>query len=112
MRFKHVQDDETNGIFIANSDTGARVGYLIWDLPEDNENVIEICDLMIHNEEDRGKGIGSSLINLLLEHARKLKVDEVIGITQADDELAHAFYEKHDFSFPEPHRFTISLGNS
>lgn len=112
MRFKHIQDDETNGMFIANSDTGARVGYLIWDVPEKNEKVIEICDLMIHCEEDRGKGIGSTLINLLLEHARKLNVDEIIGITQADDELAHAFYEKHGFSFPEPHRFTISLGNS
>ncbi|MFT2099061.1 GNAT family N-acetyltransferase [Marinomonas sp. 2405UD66-6] len=112
MRFKHVQDDETNGMFIANSDTGARVAYLIWDFPEDNENVIEICDLMIYSEEDRGKGIGSALINLLLEHARKLKVDEVMGITQADDKLAHAFYEKHGFSFPEPHRFTLTVERS
>lgn len=109
MRFKHIQDDETNGMLIANSDTGARVGYLIWDFPKESENVIEICDLMIRSEEDRGRGIGSTLINLLLEHARKLKVDDIMGITQADDELARAFYEKNGFSFPQPHRFTLTI---
>jgi ribosomal protein S18 acetylase RimI-like enzyme len=109
MHIKHIQDDKTNGVFIVSSETRYRIGYLIWDFPEENENIIEICDLLIYNEEDRGKGIGSTLINQLLEHARKLKVDGVIGITQADDELAHAFYEKHGFSFPEPHRFTITL---
>jgi ribosomal protein S18 acetylase RimI-like enzyme len=109
MHIKHVQDDKTNGVFIVSSETRYRIGYLIWDFPEENENIIEICDLLIHNEEDRGKGIGSTLINLLLEHARKLKVDEVIGITQADDELAHAFYKKHGFCFTEAGAFRMQL---
>lgn len=109
MHFKHIQDDGTNGMFVANSDTGSRVAYLIWDFPEEDQNTIEICDLLIHNEEDRGKGIGSILINRLLEHARKLKVDEVMGITQADDELAHAFYKKHGFCFAEAGVFRMQL---
>lgn len=112
MHFKHVQDDETCGSFIANDNIVGKVAHLNWALSRDNNNVIEIRDLLIVKKENRGQGIGSTLINSLLEHAKSLNVYEVIGETQADDELAHAFYEKHGFSFPEPHRLTISLGNS
>tara|TARA_R110001583_G_scaffold187532_1_gene348930 strand:- start:4699 stop:5031 length:333 start_codon:yes stop_codon:yes gene_type:complete len=109
MHFKHVQDDETNGMFVANSDSGPRVGYLIWDFPEENQNVIEICDLMIYCEEDRGKGIGSTLINLMITYARESKVDEVMGVTSEVDKQLHTFYEKHGFCFTEAGVFRMQL---
>lgn len=75
------------------------MAHLNWALSRDDNNVIEIRDLLVVKKEDRGQGIGSRLINLLLEHAKQLNIDEVMGETQADDELAHAFYEKHDYHF-------------
>lgn len=112
MHFKHIQEDETYGSFIASDNISGKVAHLNWALSKDDNNVIEIKDLLIVKKENRGQGIGSTLINLLLEHAKNLNVYEVIGETQTNDELAHAFYEKNGFSFPQPHRFTLTVERS
>ena len=77
MRITHVQDDEISGMFSAQHNDYGELGYLVWDFPKDN--VIEICDLIIHKQADALKGVELLLIKSFLDHAIKLGADKVVG---------------------------------
>ncbi|MEK0160676.1 GNAT family N-acetyltransferase [Pseudoalteromonas piscicida] len=70
------------------------VGYLAWSV---GNNRLRICDLMIHDLDDRQKGIGSQLIHWVKAVAYRYQVTALWGYTASDDYQVHSFYRKHDF---------------
>ena len=77
----------------------SEMAYLNWTIREENEYSVEIVDLLIHDSCDRQKGIGSLLIQKLIEVMLKKGLFEIWGHTQFDDYPVHYFYRKHGFIF-------------
>lgn len=99
VRFK-LYIDEDSGHIRARTAEGREIGYMTWDYPK--PCTIELCDIMIHNAEDRGHGLGSYLVNALLSYAKETNISRVIGRTAENDEPVHQFYRDLGFEFPYP----------
>jgi ribosomal protein S18 acetylase RimI-like enzyme len=86
--------DEDIGQFkVYINDKNGRVGYLNYYL---NNQSLEIVDVLLDNVY-RQKGIGSELINLVINLAKSKKCESIILVTAEHDLLVHGFYIKHGF---------------
>ncbi|MEC8081085.1 MAG: GNAT family N-acetyltransferase [Verrucomicrobiota bacterium] len=90
---------EDSGTIRARS-ASREIGYIVWDSPE--PDIIELCDIMIHNAADRGHGLGNYLVNALINYAKEIGMTKVIGQTAENDPPVHDFYRKLGFDFPCP----------
>ncbi len=53
-------------------------------------------DLFV-NEEVRGQGIGTTLVNTAIDEAKKRKLYKLVGTSRMLREHLHAFYERYGF---------------
>lgn len=64
---------------------------------------MEIFDIEVYSE--RGKGIGSEMLNELLIYCKKNRIKRVFAFTRIDNGLAEVFYERNNFVRHELPRF-------
>ncbi|NQY23065.1 MAG: GNAT family N-acetyltransferase [Campylobacteraceae bacterium] len=83
-----------NILYTVSTAIGARVGIL-----ED----------MVVSKEGRGSGVGSKLLERAIDFAREKGCKRITLLTDHDNEGAHRFYQKHDFSLSSMVVFRKSL---
>lgn len=69
------------------------LGFVVYSIVQD---IAEIIDIAIIKEEE-GKGIGSKLINTVIEKAKELGLHSISLEVREDKERAIGFYEKEGF---------------
>lgn len=69
------------------------LGFVVYSIVQD---IAEIIDIAIIKEEE-GKGIGSKLINTVIEKAKELGLHSISLEVREDNERAIGFYEKEGF---------------
>lgn len=58
---------------------------------------VALLEDMVVDEQFRGQGIGSSLIEYAIEHVKTKGVKRITLLTDGDNASAHKFYTKHGF---------------
>ena len=98
---KHREFSDLHGRFnvqtISAHGPSIRLGYLNWTI---EDGVMHIDDLFI-NEAHRQYGIGSDLVETLLNLADLKGVHEVWGLADRDNARLRKFYEQFGFHFDE-----------
>ncbi|MCU4674298.1 GNAT family N-acetyltransferase [Catenovulum sp. 2E275] len=95
MEVNYKHDDWGEQGRISALDDQNEIGYLVWKV---KNSKLWLADLMIHDESNRGKGIGTKLLNELDKIAAQYKADKIWGTTSSEDLPVHRFYRKNGYS--------------
>ena len=71
-------------------------GYVEWD--DRDHRVAEICDIVVTDKKERGKGYGPKLIEEAIKQMRKKKLRYCYVFTELNNPVAQRFYERRGFS--------------
>ncbi len=99
MEIRSTKEDRSYAIKITAEEDGNILGwaYLYIIFNEQGKGPYGFFEDLFVKEENRGKGIGSKLVQEVIEEAKKLKCYKIVGTSRYDRPEVHAMYIKVGF---------------
>lgn len=101
VRGKEIDLSTTDGIMVEeNNEIKGLITYIVYH---------EVCEIMSLNSVDKSRGIGTTLVNKVIDIAREHGCKKIVLITTNDNINAIRFYQKRGFDMVQIYHNALDI---
>ena len=105
-----IKDPNTGFILVAKvNDLTIGMVNILWSVSTALGERVAILEDMVVSADYQGSGVGSQLIEVAIKEAKKQSCKRITLLTDASNEIAQMFYQKHGFTQSTMVPFRLSL---